>query len=90
MGNGEFDTTDASYVSLTKLREDLDRADQVNGQVIRLCCKLYRLAWEAGVDPTHPEMQEAAEQLKGHRCWDDTWNDGARKQSSDGADERSG
>jgi hypothetical protein len=90
MANGEFDTTDASFTSISKLKDDLERADRVNGQVIRLCCGLYRLAWEAGVDPNLPEMQEAAEQLKQHRCWDETWSDGAREQGPDDSDARSG
>ena len=59
------------------LQEALDSADRVNGKVIRLCCQLYRIAWEAGCDPKSPEMQEAAEQLRGHDCWDETWEDDA-------------
>lgn len=85
MGNGEFDTTDASFTSLKKLQEALDAADRVNGAVIRMCCQLYGLAWEAGVDPDLPEMKQAEEKLKQHDCWDDTW-DGSRQQSADQAD----
>lgn len=87
---GEFDTTDASFTPIQQLRDDLEQADRVNGQVMRLCCNLYRLAWEAGVDPNLPEMQAAEEQLKNHRCWDDTWGDGPRPQSTDDPDARDG
>jgi hypothetical protein len=71
MGNGEFDTTDASFTSVKLLKEQLEQADRVNGAVIRLCCSLYRMAWEAGVDPGLPEMKQAEEKLKDHTEW--TW-----------------
>ena len=89
MGNGEFDTTDASFTSIKKLQDDLAAADRVNGAVIRLCCSLYRMAWEAGVDPDLPEMKQAEEKLKQHKFWDDTW-DGTREQSPDATDESGG
>jgi len=82
----EFDTTDASYTSIQKLRDELDRADRVNGAIIRLCCQMYKLAWEAGVDPDQPEMKNAERVLRHHRCWDETWN-GTREQGPDGNDE---
>lgn len=85
MGNGEFDTTDANFTQLDMLKKELEAADRVNGAVIRLCCQLYKLAWEAGVDPELPEMKQAEEKLKQHECWDDTW-DGTREQSSAPAD----
>lgn len=88
MGNGEFDTTDANFTQLDLLKKELEAADRVNGALIRLCCQLYRLAWEAGVDPDLPEMKQAEEKLKQHECWDDTW-DGTREQSSAPSDEGS-
>lgn len=87
---GEFDTTDASFTPIQQLREDLNQADRVNKQVMRICCQLYRLAWQAGVDPSLPEMKAAEEQLKNHQCWDDTWGDGTREQGVDEADGSSG
>jgi hypothetical protein len=85
MGNGEFDTTDASFTSVKLLKEQLEQADRVNGAVIRLCCSLYRMAWEAGVDPGLPEMKQAEEKLKDHHCWDELW-DGPREQGPDEVD----
>lgn len=85
MGNGEFDTTDANFTQVDQLRKDLDAADRVNGSLIRLCCRLYKLAWDAGVDPDLPEMKQAEEALKDHECW----NDGPREQGADDADESS-
>ncbi|NIT77311.1 MAG: hypothetical protein GWN58_22930 [Anaerolineae bacterium] len=88
MGNGEFDTTDANFTQLDLLKKELEAADRVNGALIRLCCQLYRLAWEAGVDPDLPEMKQAEENLRRHDCWNDTW-DGTGQQSPASPDEGS-
>jgi hypothetical protein len=53
-----------------KLKDALDLADQVNGMIIRLCCALYTMARNAGVDPDLPVMKAAEEQLKRHSFWD--------------------
>ena len=87
MPTGEFDTTDSSQTPREKLKGALDSADRVNGSIIRLCCSLYTLAREAGVDRFHASMQAAEKQLKYHSLWDSRkWGDGPTEQSSDGDD----
>ena len=39
---------------IENLHDALTLADQVNGKVIRLCCSLYTMARNAGVDPELP------------------------------------
>jgi hypothetical protein len=70
MTTGEFDTSDASLTPIEHLRSALDQADRVNGSIIRICCALYTMAREAGVDHRLPVMQQAKELLKYHQFWD--------------------
>lgn len=61
---------------LQRFKQDLVTADQVNGKIIRLCCSLYTMARNAGVDPELPVMKMAEEQLKHHSFWEeDRWNE---------------
>ena len=55
---------------LQRFKDDLVRADRVNGKVIRLCCSLYTMARNAGVDPELPVMKMAEEMLKTYSFWD--------------------
>jgi hypothetical protein len=57
--------------------ESLNAADEVNGKIIRLCCSLYTMARNAGVDPELPVMKMAEEQLRHHSFWDEEqWGEG--------------
>ena len=55
---------------LEQLQKELEAADRVNGNIIRLCCGLYAMARNAGVDPELPVMKRTEEQLRHHKFWD--------------------
>jgi len=62
MATGEFDTSDAHVTSIDKLKADLEAADRVNGQLVRLIARLYHGA--------PGSIEETQELLRQHELLD--------------------